>query len=254
MRVNEATVSPNPIRRRALVDLLDGDCGEFCDKGLVEDGQPATSGVKGKRAAFVAWMILAHWQRLSSGRAVPRCHYQMRPLVATPAARYLLCRTFMNAIDMLTLQHRELEGAFKALMSEKPEVRGRLFEDAADTLMSHILVEESHFYPAVKAKKTEDILLESLEEHLSLKRVLADLVALSHTDPHFEPKLHVLKEQAEHHHKEEEEHLFPKVKKLLDAEELEALGDQMHRAQTELLARSPRKRVAEQTAKASDLI
>jgi len=154
---------------------------------------------------------------------------------------------------MLTRQHREMEAAFKALMAEKPEGRSNLFERAADTLMSHILIEEQHFYPAVRAKKTEDILLESLEEHLSLKRVLADLVALSCDDPHFEPKLHVLKEQAEHHHKEEEEHLFPKVKKLLDTHELETLGDQMQAAQTELLAANPRKRVAEQTAVASEL-
>jgi hemerythrin superfamily protein len=159
----------------------------------------------------------------------------------------------MDVIEMLTRQHREMESALKALMNAEPNGRGALFEQAADTLMSHILIEERHFYPAVKAKKTEDILLESLEEHLSLKRVLADLVALSYDDPHFEPKLHVLKEQAEHHHKEEEEHLFPKVKKLLDARELETLGDQMQAAQSELLAGSPRKRVAEQTAAASEL-
>lgn len=159
----------------------------------------------------------------------------------------------MNAIEMLTRQHREMEGAFKALINETPGGRGKPFEQLADTLMSHILVEEQHFYPAVKARKTEDILLESLEEHLSLKRVLADLVALSPDDPHFEPKLHVLKEQAEHHHEEEEEHLFPKVKKLLAAHELDALGDKMKVAQAELLSRSPRHRVAEQTAAASDL-
>jgi hypothetical protein len=29
-------------------------------------------------------------------------------------------------------------------------------------------------YPAVKAKRTEDILLEALEEHLGIKRVIAD--------------------------------------------------------------------------------
>jgi hemerythrin superfamily protein len=159
----------------------------------------------------------------------------------------------MNAIEMLTRQHREMEGAFEALMSETPEGRGKLFERVADTLMSHILVEERHFYPAVNAKKTEDILLESLEEHLSLKRVLADLVALSPDDPHFEPKLHVLKEQSEHHHKEEEEHLFPKVKKLLARDELEALGEQMRAAQSELLAESPRNQVAEQTDAASEI-
>ena len=159
----------------------------------------------------------------------------------------------MNAIEMLTRQHREMEGAFKALMSEAPENRGKPFEKVADTLMSHILVEEQVFYPAVKARKTEGIVLESLEEHLSLKRVLADLLALSPEDPHFEPKLHVLKEQAEHHHEEEEENLFPKVKKLLAAHELEELGNQMQAAQSDLLSHNPRTRVAEQTAAAAEI-
>ena len=61
------------------------------------------------------------------------------------------------------------------------------------------------------------LVLESLEEHLSMKRLLADLLALSPADETFQPKCKVLQEQARHHHKEEEEHLFPKVRQLLDA-------------------------------------
>jgi len=95
--------------------------------------------------------------------------------------------------------------------------------------------------------------MESLEEHLSLKRVLADLLALPVADEHFEPKLHVLKEQAEHHHKEEEEHLFPKVKKLLEASDLEALGDRMQEAQAGLLSGKPRNLVVSQTESATPL-
>ena len=37
----------------------------------------------------------------------------------------------------------------------------------------------------------------------------------------------MLKEQVEHHHKEEEEHLFPKVRSLLDDGERRALGSAM---------------------------
>ena len=37
----------------------------------------------------------------------------------------------------------------------------------------------------------------------------------------------MLKEQAEHHHAEEEKHLFPKVLKLIDAAQREALGMEM---------------------------
>ena len=145
----------------------------------------------------------------------------------------------MNAVDMLVKQHDELEALLKAVIDADGKSRRKLFEKSADALMSHVLIEERHFYPAVNAKRTEDILLESLEEHLSLKRLVTDLLALPAGDEHFEAKLHVLKEQAEHHHEEEEEKLFPKVKKLLSKDELEALGDRMTAAQAELPAGGP---------------
>ena len=159
----------------------------------------------------------------------------------------------MNAIEMLTKQHREMEGALKAALDAEGARRRALFEEAADVLMSHVLVEERVFYPAVKAKRTEDILLESLEEHRSLKRVLADLLALAATDDHVEPKLHVLEEQARHHHKEEEEKLFPTVKRLLDATELDELGTRMGEEQAKLLAATPRELARAQTKAATEL-
>ncbi|HEU4404107.1 MAG TPA: hemerythrin domain-containing protein [Polyangiaceae bacterium] len=159
----------------------------------------------------------------------------------------------MDAIDYLVKQHRQLEEAFEAALNATDAERGALFGRAADVLMSHVLIEEEQFYPAVKARRTEDILLESLEEHLSLKRLLADLLELSPADPRFEAKLHVLKEQAEHHHKEEEEHLFPKVRKCLDRPGLEGLGRAMQAAQEEMLRGSPRERARQQTAAAAPL-
>jgi hemerythrin superfamily protein len=140
----------------------------------------------------------------------------------------------------------------RALAAEASERRER-FQQAADVLMSHISIEERLFYPAVKARRTEDILLESLEEHLSLKRLVADLVELPVEDEHFQAKLHVLEEQAEHHHKEEEEHLFPKVKKLLSSEELRELGEQMQAMQVAILADHPRALAAQQTDAAAEL-
>jgi hemerythrin superfamily protein len=159
----------------------------------------------------------------------------------------------MNAIDMLIEQHRELEAAFEALEDADESSQRGLFEQVADTLMSHVLIEERHFYPAVKAKRTEDILLESLEEHLSLKRLVADLLALSPEHEHFAAKLHVLKEQLEHHHEEEEEKLFPRSKKVLSEDELEGLGETLQAAQTKLLSERPRKLAPQQTAEAPEL-
>ncbi|GAC1539104.1 MAG: hypothetical protein NVS3B10_03770 [Polyangiales bacterium] len=159
----------------------------------------------------------------------------------------------MDAIDLLVAHHRELETRFAALLKRPPADRAPGFREAADLLAAHFTLEEESFYPAVSAKRTEDILLESLEEHLSLKRLLADLIALDVADPHFEPKLHVLKEQAEHHHKEEEDKLFPKAKKLLDGEAREALGREMEAILERVMRERPRERVLGQTEEAAPL-
>jgi iron-sulfur cluster repair protein YtfE (RIC family) len=161
----------------------------------------------------------------------------------------------MDAIDLLRRQHREMEKALaQVLEAEEPAAVKALFARLADELTMHITSEEQIFYPAVRAKRTEDILLESLEEHLSLKRLLADLLELEPAEQTFEPKFKVLKEQAEHHHKEEEEHLFPKVMKLLDTAQRAALGDEMLELQAKLgNAGEPREAVAEQTDVAAPL-
>ncbi|MGZ8253736.1 MAG: hemerythrin domain-containing protein [Burkholderiaceae bacterium] len=161
----------------------------------------------------------------------------------------------MDAIQLLTDQHRMLEEGFDhALEATDPRERAALVADAGDHLAVHVAAEEDLFYPAVKAKRTEDILLESLEEHLSLKRLLADLLDLPAEDSTYEAKLKVLREQAEHHHHEEEEHLFPQVRKCLKPEELEALGADMLKRQKQLIREGqPREAMAEQTEKAAVL-
>jgi hemerythrin superfamily protein len=162
----------------------------------------------------------------------------------------------MDAVEYLRCQHRTLENDLERVYDEKDLSGTRTrFMQVADDLTMHITSEEEVFYPAVKAKRTEDILLESLEEHLSLKRLLADLLELDVQAQTFEPKFKVLKEQAEHHHKEEEEHLFPQVLKLLDAAERSALGRQMEDLQR-TLGRSgePSAAVADQTQAAAPLV
>lgn len=161
----------------------------------------------------------------------------------------------MNAVDLLVTQHRSIESALKRVLeTEDAQDRARGFAEVADMLTVHIASEEEIFYPAVRAGRTEGILLESLEEHLSLKRLLADLLALPQQEPTFVPKYKVLKEQSEHHHEEEEDHLFPKVRELLAPAELDRLGEQMmglqHRLQR---AGAPREAVPEQTDKAAPL-
>lgn len=159
----------------------------------------------------------------------------------------------MDPIQLLVAEHRRIEKELREILDGDARMRARLFPDAADALTAHFTVEEQHFYPAVRARRTEDILLESLEEHLSLKRLLADLLALDAKDAHFEPKLHVLLEQVEHHHKEEENHLFPKVERMFPRDELDALGEAMSAALDRLRDERPARRVFGETDRAARL-
>ena len=103
----------------------------------------------------------------------------------------------MDAIEFLIRQHRDMEKSMaKVLEISDAAAMKTLFAEVADELTMHITSEEQIFYPAVREKRTEDILLESLEEHLSLKRLIADLLLLEPSDQTFEPKFKVLKEQA----------------------------------------------------------
>ena len=141
----------------------------------------------------------------------------------------------LSAIDLLMEQHREVEKLFadfdKASGAEDKE---ELFETIADKLAVHARIEEQYFYPAVTAKKTEDMVLEAFVEHTSIKRLLADLLESDADDPKFEAQMKVLKEQVEHHVEEEEGELFPAAKKVLNKDELAALAQEMTALQTEL--------------------
>lgn len=71
----------------------------------------------------------------------------------------------MDAIALLNEQHDEVDELFaKAEKARNPETKRRLFVKLADALAMHAAIEEKIFYPAVNARRTEDLLLEALEE------------------------------------------------------------------------------------------
>lgn len=161
----------------------------------------------------------------------------------------------MNAIDLLIEQHDEVAKLIAQIEKAKDgKTKEAKFIELADKLAAHAKIDEKIFYPAVMAKQTEDMLLESVEEHLQIKRVLADLIELDIDDDEFDAKLSVMKEEIEHHAREEEEgELFPKVKKLLGADELAGLANEMLAMFEKLVANAPREDVRAETGEAASL-
>ena len=161
----------------------------------------------------------------------------------------------MNAISLLKHQHREVEALFNQMHRAKTgNARRNVFERIADALAIHATIEEKHFYPSVKERTTETILLESLEEHLAIKRVIADLLQLDAGDETFAAKVKVLEDEVVHHLEEEEATLFPRVEQMFDDEALESLGEAMEETQAALLqAGNPRQAVPSEIERAASI-
>jgi glutaredoxin 2 len=140
----------------------------------------------------------------------------------------------MDAIALLTQQHEETEAIFQQLAVATGVQRARLFRLLARMLTLHTLLEERHFYPAVKVAETEDLLLHSFDDHAESKALISQMIHLDISDMQFEPALVRLRASVEAHIAEERSILFPLLQKLFSAEDLERLGDELARRTDEL--------------------
>jgi hemerythrin superfamily protein len=162
----------------------------------------------------------------------------------------------IDALELLKSQHDEVEDLIEQIEdSDDSEEKEELFQELADKLAAHSTMEEKLFYPSVMAEQTEELLVESTEEHLSVKRILADMMNLDVEDEHFDAKLTVIKEQIRHHARDEEEgQLFPKVRRLFSDDELAALGNECMALYEALIERGePRMNVPRETREAAPL-
>lgn len=165
-------------------------------------------------------------------------------------------KELLDVLDVLQSQHAEVDDLIGKI--EHSATRAELFDELADRLAAHATVEEKIFYPAAMAKQTDELLHESVEEHLGIKRVLVDMLALDPDDDadreEFDAKLSVLKEQFTHHaHEEEEAKLFPMLRKLMSAEQRAGLGNDVLAMFEELLPQHPCKNVPSETDHAAPL-
>lgn len=158
-----------------------------------------------------------------------------------------------DVLKLLTAQHAEVDALFEKLENGAGN-RTALLTELADKLAAHAAVEEKVFYPAVMAKSTSDKLHESVEEHLQIKRVLADLIEMKPDEENFKAKLKVLKEDVSHHaHGEEEGKLFPMLRSSLSADQLAAIGNETLAMFEQLMTGHPHLDVPNETTRAAPL-
>jgi hemerythrin-like domain-containing protein len=137
-----------------------------------------------------------------------------------------------DGIALLKADHRaakQLFRDFRATGDRAYTQRRRIVDKIITELSIHAGIEETVFYPQIReaVPRTEDEVLESLEEHHVVKLVLAELERMDPKDERFTAKVTVLMENVEHHIREEETELFPQVRKVLSRNELLRLGEEM---------------------------
>ena len=138
----------------------------------------------------------------------------------------------MDAITLLKNDHKTVEDLFRRFeqAGERAYVeKRRLVDRIIEELSRHAAIEEQLFYPTTRATvpDTQDIALESIEEHHIVKWELQELEDMDPHDERFDAKVAVLIENVRHHVEEEESEYFPKVRDELGRNDLQELGDRM---------------------------
>ena len=145
----------------------------------------------------------------------------------------------IDAVELLTQQHREVEEMFERFekMTDRAKVsKKKLADEICNALIMHTTIEEEIFYPATReaSEDTEYMVDEAVVEHASAKDLIAQILEMDPGDDLYDAKVKVLSELVEHHVEEEEKEMFPKTKQLkLD---MQALGQEMKARQQEIEA------------------
>lgn len=154
----------------------------------------------------------------------------------------------MDAITMLRDDHKAVKRLFREferLDDDDTQSRRRLVDEIIHELSVHAYIEEKVFYPAARAasEETEDMVLESLEEHHVVKWTLSELEEMPADHERFKAKVTVLIESVQHHADEEESDLFPSVRRGMGRKALVELGEELAAAKADAPA-TPQPRAA----------
>ncbi len=150
----------------------------------------------------------------------------------TKAVTGLFASAKPNAIDILTADHRVVDGYFQKIKENEDRNHQQSYKKIQFELDAHAHIEETIFYPYLLEhgdKELQKIVREGIEEHRQVKLFLAELDELSGDNERFKAKLKVLMEDVEHHVDEEEDEMFPMVEDQVPREVLEKLAIQMEK-------------------------
>ena len=137
----------------------------------------------------------------------------------------------MDAIELIKEDHRRIEELFgRFLATEEDMTQEDLWQEIQAGLTAHAEMEERFLYPAVKRFAKEQV-VEALEEHAEVKKLLAKLLDADLNEEDFEKQFNELIDNVQHHVEEEESPtgVLALARERLDERTLRKMADEIQR-------------------------
>ena len=135
----------------------------------------------------------------------------------------------MDAIDMLMKDHAGAKKALEAILAMPGgEKKKKSFEALKKELELHDHIEETIFYPTVKAHpRAGDFGGQDKAAHEVVEEALAQLAEMPNDSPEWNKAFASMQESLLRHVRDEESNIFVKIKAALSPAELKDLGKRM---------------------------
>jgi hemerythrin superfamily protein len=138
----------------------------------------------------------------------------------------------MDAISVLTKDHREVDAFFREFEAGADGTGADLLRKIECELSKHAAVEEEILYPLAREclPHQGSFLDHELEEHQTVKELLVALNELEPVSAEFRAKMQQLARSVRSHVEEEEGRLFPQLRQQLSEARLDEVGRQLEKA------------------------
>ena len=135
----------------------------------------------------------------------------------------------MNPIQLLKQDHRTVKALFRRFeKATRTAEKQKLGQEIIEELSIHASIEEHLIYPLLRqGERSEEAVLNGLEEHHAVKVILAELDGMTADHERYAAKMHVVKESVEMHIEEEEARILPRLDAMLGDEDRKLLAESM---------------------------
>lgn len=108
------------------------------------------------------------------------------------------------------------------------KTREKLFTELKDELELHASLEEQHLFPILRRNaETKEVVTDAIKDNKELRAKLAELEALSKTDPAFPEQLKELQKSFRQHARDEKRELLPAVQRALSEEQVQGVAEKI---------------------------